>query len=132
MAAEFELHMGHRTTPRTRRVAEEIQRDLAEILRSEVKDPRVGMVTITYVDVAADLAHAKVHFTHLSGKAHADEAIAALTRVAGFLRSALARRLSLYTVPQLSFAYDDSIESGMHLSQLIDDAVAADRRNEGK
>jgi ribosome-binding factor A len=122
--------MGHRTTPRTRRVAEEIQRDLAEILRTEVKDPRVGMVTITFVDVAADMGHAKVHFTHLAGKAHAAEAIAALMRTQGFLRSALARRLSLYTVPQLSFAYDDSIESGMHLSQLIDDAVAADRRNE--
>ncbi len=124
--------MAHRTTPRARRVAEEIQRDLAEILRTEVKDPRVGMVTITWVDVAADMGHAKVHFTHLAGNAHAAEAIAALTRAAGFLRSALAHRLSLYTVPQLSFAYDDSIESGMHLSQLIDDAVAADRKNEGK
>lgn len=124
--------MSHRTTPRTRRVAEEIQRDLAEILRSEVKDPRVGMVTITAVDVAADMAHAKVHFTQLDGVEHADEAVAALTRISGFLRSALARRLSLYTVPQLTFAYDDSIESGMKLSQLIDDAVAADRRNEEK
>jgi ribosome-binding factor A len=122
--------MTHRTTPRSRKVADEIQRDLALILRTEVKDPRVGIVTITAVDVAADLAHAKVHFTHLGGKAHAQEAVTALTRIAGFLRSALARRLSLYTVPQLSFAYDDSIESGMRLSQLIDEAVASDREHE--
>jgi ribosome-binding factor A len=119
--------MPHRTTPRSRKVADEIQRDLAEILRSEVKDPRVGMVTITAVDVAADLKHAKVHFTHLAGKAHAAEAVAALSRIAGFLRSALARRLSLYSVPELAFAYDDSIESGMRLSKLIDEAVASDR-----
>ena len=124
--------MSHRTSPRARRVADEIQRDLAEILRTEVKDPRVGTVTITWIDVTADMSHAKVHFTHLAGKAHAADALAALTHTAGFLRSALARRLSLYTVPQLSFAYDDSIESGMHLSQLIDEAVASDRKNEGK
>jgi ribosome-binding factor A len=122
--------MPHRTTPRSRKVADEIQRDLAEILRSEVKDPRVGMVTVTSVDVAADLKHAKVWFTHLAGKAHAAEAVAALTRIAGFLRSALARRLSLYSVPELAFAYDDSIESGMRLAKLIDEAVASDRDRE--
>lgn len=114
---------------RTRRVAEELQHELAELLRSEVKDPRVGMVTVTRVEVTADMAHARVHFTHLSGKAHADEAVAALARTAGFLRSQLAHRLRVYTVPQLKFVYDDSIESGMRLSKLIDDAVAEDRKH---
>jgi ribosome-binding factor A len=124
--------MSHRTTPRSRRVADEIQRDLAQILRTEVKDPRIGIVTVTYVDVTADMAHAKVHFTHLAGKEHAAEAVAALSRSAGFLRSALAKRLSLYSVPQLAFVYDDSIESGMRLSKLIDEAVASDRSHDSE
>jgi ribosome-binding factor A len=112
---------------RTNRVAEELQHELAQLLRSEVKDPRVGMVTVTGVEVTPDMAHARVHFTHLKGKAHAEEAVAALARTAGFLRSQLAHRLRLYTVPQLKFVYDDSIESGMRLSQLIDAAVAEDQ-----
>ena len=113
---------------RAQRVGDQIQRELAELLREEVKDPRVGPVTVTAVEVSADLSHAKIFFTHLAGAAQAAEAVAALQRTAGFLRSALSRRLGLYSVPQLHFAYDDSIESGMRLSQLIDDAVAADRK----
>ncbi len=122
--------MAHRTSPRSRRLADEIQRDLAGILRSEVRNPRLATVTITHVDVTADLAHAKVHVTSLAGKEHGPEAVESLTRSAGFLRSALAKRLTLYSVPQLSFAYDDSIESGMRLSQLIDEAVATDRHRD--
>ena len=116
-------------TQRTHRVAEQIQQELAQLLRTEVKDPRVGMVTVTHVDVSADMAHAKVHFTALSGREHAKDTAAALARVAGFLRSQLAQRLALFTVPQLSFVYDASIESGMELSRLIDAAVAEDRKH---
>lgn len=117
-----------KTSQRARRVGDEIQRDLADLLRTEVKDPRVRPVTITAVDVTSDLSHAKVFVTHLAGREHADEAVKALQHTAGFLRSALAHRLSLYSVPALHFVYDDSIETGMKLSQLIDDAVAADRK----
>jgi ribosome-binding factor A len=117
-----------RHSQRAQRVGDQIQRELAELLREEVKDPRVGRVTITAVEVSADLSHAKVFFTHLSGREHAAEAVDALQHTAGFLRSSLSHRLQLYSVPQLHFAYDDSIESGMRLSQLIDDAVAADRK----
>lgn len=117
---------------RAQRVAEQIQHELAELLRTEVKDPRVGMATITHVDVSSDMAHAKVHFTNLAGREHARDAETALARTAGFLRSQLSRRLDLYTVPQLHFLYDDSIESGMHLSKLIDDAVAEDRKHHGE
>jgi ribosome-binding factor A len=88
----------------------------------------VGKVTITHVEVTPDLSHAKVLVTDLAGREHADETVAALSRTAGFLRSELARRLSMYTVPQLGFVYDDSIETGMELSQLIDRAVAEDRK----
>ncbi len=113
---------------RAHRVGDQIQKELADLLRNEVKDPRVGQVTITRVEVTGDLSHATVHFTHLAGREHADGAVAALARTSGFLRSALAQRLGLYSVPQLHFIYDDSIEAGMRLSQLIDDAVAADKK----
>lgn len=117
-----------RQSQRAQRVGDELQRELAQLLRDELKDPRVGRVTITGVEVSADLSHAKVFFTHLAGRAAAPEAEQALQHAAGFLRSALSHRLSLYSVPQLHFAYDDSIESGIELSQLIDDALAADRK----
>jgi len=115
---------------RAQRVGEQIQRELAELLRDNVKDPRVGRVTITAVEVSSDLSHAKVFVTHLAGREHADEAVRALQHTAGFLRSELSHRMQLYSVPQLHFAYDDSIESGMRLSQLIDEAVAGDRKPE--
>lgn len=117
-----------RHSQRAQRVGDEIQRELSQILRDEVKDPRVGRVTITAVEVSADLSHAKIFFTHLAGRAGADETVHALQHTAGYLRSALSHRLSLYSVPQLHFSYDDSIESGMEMSRLIDDAVAADRK----
>jgi ribosome-binding factor A len=117
-----------KTSQRARRVGDEVQRELAEILRDEVKDPRVGRVTITAVEVTSDLSHAKVFVTHLAGREHAAEAVTALQHTAGFLRSALSHRLSLYSVPQLHFTYDDSIEAGMRMSQLIDEAVSADRK----
>jgi ribosome-binding factor A len=113
---------------RALRVGDQIQKELADLLRNEVKDPRVGQVTVTSVDVSPDLSHAKVHFTHLAGREHGDEAVKALSRTSGFLRSQLSHRLDLYSVPELHFAYDDSIEAGMKLSQLIDDAVAADKK----
>ena len=114
---------------RAQRVGDQIQRELAELLRLQVKDPRIGMVTVTAVEVSPDLSHAKVFFTHLAGKEHASEAVEALQRTGGFLRTELSRRLKLYSVPQLHFVYDDSIESGLRLSKLIDDAVAEDRKH---
>ena len=117
-----------RHSQRAQRVADQIQRELAPLLRDEIKDPRVGRVTVTAVEVSADLSHAKVFFTHLAGRERAEEATQGLQHSAGFLRSELSHRLQLYSVPQLHFAYDDSIESGLRLSQLIDDAVASDRK----
>ena len=117
-----------RHSQRAPRVAEQIQREVAQLLRDEVKDPRVGRVTITAVEVSADLSHAKIFVTHLAGREHAEAAMQALQHTAGFLRTELSHRMQLYTVPQLHFAYDDSIETGMRLSQLIDEAVAADRK----
>ena len=117
-----------RHSQRAQRVGEQIQRELAQMLRDEVKDPRVGRVTITAVEVSPDLSHAKVFVTDLAGRERAEESVHALARTAGFLRSELAQRMNLYSVPQLHFAYDDSIESGIRLSKLIDDAVASDHK----
>jgi ribosome-binding factor A len=112
--------------PRSRRIAEQIQRELSDIVRIELKDPRVGMITITDVEVSHDHAHAKVFFTLLGDAAKIEETVGALQHAAGFLRSQLARRIELRTIPQLQFKYDASVERGARLSQLIDAAVATD------
>jgi len=107
---------------RPQKVADLIQRELADLLRREVRDPHVGMVTLTSVDVSPDLSHAKVFFTLLNTEKK-DETARALQRAAGFLRTQLAHRMKMYTTPELRFAYDESIERGDHLSQLIDSVV---------
>ncbi len=111
--------------PRGRRIADQIQRELSEIIRLELKDPRVGLVTITDVEVSQDNAHAKVFVTSFGEPVQQEAALRALDHAAGFLRTTLSKRLKLRTVPQLHFLYDVSVERGMHLSRLIDDAVAS-------
>lgn len=106
-------------------MAEQIRRDLAELLRLEVKDPRVRMVTLTAVEVSADYSHAKVYYTALEGES--DRLQQGLERASGFLRSQLAHAIKLRVMPQLHFVYDASVERGARLSQLIDQAVASDR-----
>ena len=106
---------------RTERIAQQIQRELADLLRTEVKDPGIGMVTITEVEVSRDHSHAKVYYTTLGGD---KEAIAeGLKRASKFLHSQLFHRLKLRVVPQLQFEYDVSVERGAYLSSLIDEAV---------
>ena len=109
---------------RLRRVAEQIQRELAEILRTELKDPGVGMITITDVEVSSDLAHAKVFFTTLGDAEQLAQTRAGLQRASGFLRSALGHRLTVHNTPELHFEYDASVERGVRLTQLIDAAVS--------
>jgi len=118
-----------KNSQRAQRVGDQIQRELGNLLKLHVKDPRIGMVTVTAVEVSPDLSHAKIFFTHLAGKEQAAAAVAALQHSAGYLRTELAHRFTLYSVPQLHFVYDDSIESGLRLSKLIDDAVAEDRKH---
>lgn len=112
--------------PRTRsaRIADQIQRSLAEVIRLELRDPRVGLVTLTGVELSGDQSHAKVFFTTLGSPADVEHALEGLGRAAGFLRSELAHRLTTRKVPELHFAYDESVERGMRLSQLIDQAMA--------
>ena len=112
---------------RSYRVADQIQRDVAELVR-DLKDPRIGMVTIHAVEVTPDYAHATVFFSVLIGDAAEcemalNEAAEGLSRAAGFLRSQLAHRLSTRSVPELHFEHDESVERGVRLSRLIDEAV---------
>jgi ribosome-binding factor A len=114
--------------PRSRRIAEQVQRELSDIIRLELKDPRVGMITLTDVEVTPDHAHARVYFTLLGEAPRIEEALAGLRHAAGFLRSELAHRLKVRVVPQLHFEYDESVERGARVSQLIDAAVAEDAK----
>lgn len=117
-----------RDFPRSRRIAEQVQRELSDIIRLELKDPRVGMITLTDVEVTPDNAHARVYFTLLGEASRIEEAAAGLQHAAGYLRSQLAQRLKLRVVPQLHFEYDASVERGIRVSQLIDAAVAEDTK----
>lgn len=121
-----------RDHPRTLRIAEQIQRELAGLIRLELKDPRVGMVTLTDVEVTADYAHAKVFFTTLGTREQIEAASAGLNHAAGFLRHELGQRIKLRSIPQLHFIYDESVERGVRLSQLIDEAVATGGRDTDK
>ena len=131
-------------SPRLQRVADQIQRELAMLIQLEVNDPRIGMVSVTGVEVSRDLAHANVHVTVLnSGIKDAEqgalgqqdaldeleikENLKALNKAAGYLRTLLAKRLRLRTTPKLQFHYDGSIVRGQQLSSLIDNAIAADQ-----
>ena len=108
---------------RQARIADQIQRELAELIRLEVRDPRVGLVTLTGVELSRDGSHAKVFFTALGAASDAATAQEGLQRAAGFLRSQLAHRLTTRGVPELHFHYDESVERGVRLSRLIDEAV---------
>ena len=108
------------------RVADQIQRDLSEIIAYELKDPRVGMITITEVQVTADYAHAKVFFTMLSDKKDAiQNTIDGLTAAAGYIRGQLGRRLTIHATPALHFVHDNSTSRGIQMSRLIDEANAS-------
>lgn len=108
---------------RSHRVAEQMRRELADLLQFEVKDPRIGMVTVTEVEVTGDMAHAKIFYS----AAKASDAVQkGLEKSAGFLRTRLAKRMLLRTVPQLHFVYDASIDNGMKMTQLINEAIASD------
>jgi ribosome-binding factor A len=117
--------------PRARRLGEQIQRELTELLRRDVKDERIGNVTITAVDVTGDLRTARVHYL-VFGKQGADPQVQrGLESAAGFLRNALSKSLMIRHTPTLSFALDTSIEHGVRLTQLIDSVNKPPREADG-
>ena len=115
---------------RSRRVGEQIQRELAQLIQMEVKDPRVKWVTISAVKVSKDFSHALIYFTVLGdyNETVDKNVLAGLEKASGFLRRELGRRIKLRIIPELHFKYDDSTVRGTHLSSLIDAAIAADKK----
>lgn len=122
---------------RSERVADQIQKDLAQLIQMELKDPRLGMVTINEVRVSKDFGYADVYFTALvtldgDADSQAREATQVLRSAAGFLRSELARSMRrMRVIPQLRFHYDHSMERGQNLSRLIDNARKQDQSRSG-
>lgn len=115
---------------RTRRIGEQMQRELATLIQQQIKDPRLGMVTVSAVEVARDLSHAKVFITVFDDKQEIAVSLDILNRASGFLRHELARSMTLRTVPALRFVYDESMARGNELSRLIDEAVKSDKQND--
>jgi len=117
--------MSHqRSFSRRDRIAEQIRRELAELIRTEVRDPRIGMVSLTEVQVSPDYAHAKVFFSTLALRDQLADVQSGLQHASGFLRSELGKRISIHMTPELHFVFDESLERGAQLSQLIREAVA--------
>ncbi|MFT6122156.1 MAG: ribosome-binding factor A [Oleiphilaceae bacterium] len=117
---------------RTDRIADQMQRDLAELIRSSLNDPRLGMITVNQVTVAKDLGYSDVYVTLLTAEdLDADDeevktTISILNGAAGFLRSELSRMIRLRTIPQLRFHFDASVKRGRQLDQLITKARKKD------
>jgi ribosome-binding factor A len=119
---------------RTDRVADQLQKELAVLIQREVKDPRLGMVTVSGATVSRDLGYADIYVT-LLGEQDSErikENLQVLKRAAGFLRSQIAQRIKLRHVPELRFHFDESVVRGQHLSSLIDEAVSSDRARQAE
>ncbi|MGM3175372.1 30S ribosome-binding factor RbfA [Dickeya lacustris] len=113
---------------RTQRVAQEMQKEIAIILQREVKDPRVGMATVSGVEVSRDLAYAKVFVTFLNDNEPEQirVGIKALQDASGFIRMLLGKAMRLRVVPELTFSYDNSLVEGMRMSNLVTNVVRRD------
>ncbi len=118
-----------RDFPRSRRIEDQIQRILSEVIRVDIRDPRLNGAIITAVDISRDLSVAWVYFTSLDGDQEPDELYDAFDSAMGFLRSQLARQLTVRQVPELRFRHDDSMKRGADMDRLIDEAVSKDLRD---
>ena len=115
---------------RTERVRHQLQREIAVILQREVKDPRVSMVTVSDVEVSRDLAYAKVFVTFFNDdESEVKQAIKILNDASGFIRSLLGKRIKARVVPELKFHHDTSLNEGIRMSRLVDEARKRDRND---
>ncbi|MCC4263682.1 30S ribosome-binding factor RbfA [Oceanimonas baumannii] len=114
---------------RTRRVSQELQKEIAVILQREIKDERLGMVTVSGVEVSRDLNYAKVFVTFLDNDAErVEQGMEALKDASGYIRSLVAKAMRLRVTPELRFSYDQSLVEGMRISTLVSSTVAEDKR----
>lgn len=120
-----------RTSNRNDKIVDLLKKELALLIQTEIRDPRVGMVSVTGAKVSRDLAHADVYVTFLGKNSpeEIEESLKALNSAAGYLRSLLAKNINLRSTPKLRFNFDDSSIRGNYLSGLIDKAVASDKKN---
>ena len=116
---------------RSERLASQIQRELAQLVRTGINDPRLGVPSILEVEVSKDLSQARVFFSVIE-PAEAGECLEALNRARGFLQREIGKHIKARVTPKLSFVYDDTDIRGRQLSDLIDSAVASDRRKSGQ
>jgi ribosome-binding factor A len=115
---------------RTRRVGEQIQRELAVLVRDEIKDPRLGMISVSGAEVSRDLSYATVYVSVLGDDKAVTESLAVLNRAAGFLRHRLGQSMRIRSVPQLKFEFDSSLQEGARMDALINEAVSRNRPEE--
>jgi len=114
---------------RVSRVGEQIKKELSQILQQELKDPRIGFVTITSVEMSGDLQHAKVYVSVMGDEEQKKNTLAALNKAKGFIRSELGRRIALRHTPELVFKVDESIEHGQYINQLLREVKTDDAGN---
>lgn len=111
---------------RPNRLAETLKEEISQLIRVELKDPRIGFVTLTSVDVADDLSHAKVYVSVLGTEDEGSASLDALNRAAGYVRSEIGKRVRLRHVPSIVFKYDPSIQHGAHIAKLLKDVEVAE------
>lgn len=115
---------------RSDRVAGQLRRELAQLIHQEIKDPAVGFISVSDVEVTRDLSHAKVYITVFDSD-EAPACVKALNKAGGFLRHRLGKILRMRVIPELRFLHDASVETGQQVGELIDKAVASDRKKTG-
>ncbi|KDD78469.1 30S ribosome-binding factor RbfA [Glaesserella parasuis] len=114
---------------RSDRVAQELQKEIAIILQREVKDPRIGMVTVSDVEISRDLAYAKVFVTFLfdSDESAVERGLEGLNKASGYIRTLVGKAMRLRIVPELRFVYDQSLVEGMRMSNLVTNVIRKDQ-----
>ncbi|SDE98339.1 ribosome-binding factor A [Paenibacillus sp. cl6col] len=104
---------------RSGRVGEQMKKELSQLIQTEIKDPRIGFITVTGVDVTNDLSQAKVYLSVMGNEEQKDQSMKALEKASGFLRSEIGKRIRLRHTPELLFKIDSSIEYGSHIEKLL-------------
>jgi ribosome-binding factor A len=112
------------------RLAEEFKKEISDIIKNEVKDPRVGFVSVVSVEVSGDLRYAKVFISVLGDEKSITDTIKALKSATGFIRREIARRIQLRYTPEITFVYDDSIAHGAKISKILADVLPEEEKNE--
>lgn len=115
---------------RSHRVAEQMKKEIAAIIEHQVKDPRIGFITITNVEVSNDLRHAKIYFSSLGNNEEQKKSLEGLDKAKGFIRKEIAQRINLRYAPEILFRIDTSIEHGVKISKILSKIKSEEREKE--